>query len=133
MNDATPLTLHDKPTLALLAALVLVPLAAVELADYLGKICRTRPRIVTETQSGVPALTAITAGDFGAPAKYLKTAAATFAASLPSMFGENRVVTARWHAVRVTGTHTYHYANIKSFHSVRGLYTRRCSTSSRSL
>ena len=31
-----------------------VPLAAVELADYLGKICGTRPQIATETQNGLP-------------------------------------------------------------------------------
>ncbi|MBU6302511.1 MAG: DUF4838 domain-containing protein [Verrucomicrobia bacterium] len=31
-----------------------VPLAAVELADYLGRICGTRPQIATETQKGLP-------------------------------------------------------------------------------
>jgi hypothetical protein len=31
-----------------------VPLAAVELADYLGKVCGTRPQIGTETQKGLP-------------------------------------------------------------------------------
>ena len=31
-----------------------VPLAAVELVDYLGKICGTRPQIATETQKGLP-------------------------------------------------------------------------------
>jgi carboxylesterase type B len=40
--------------------------------------------------SDVPTLTGITADDFGPPAAYLKTSVATFAASLPSMFGENR-------------------------------------------
>jgi hypothetical protein len=33
---------------------VVVPLAAVELADYLGKIGGTRPQIATETQRGLP-------------------------------------------------------------------------------
>jgi len=40
--------------------------------------------------SDVPTLTGITADDFGPPAKYLKTTVASFAASLPGMFGENR-------------------------------------------
>ena len=33
---------------------VVVPLAAVELADYLGKMGGTRPQIATETQKGLP-------------------------------------------------------------------------------
>lgn len=40
--------------------------------------------------SDVPTLTGITADDFGPPAKYLKTTVASFATSLPPMFGENR-------------------------------------------
>jgi hypothetical protein len=44
----------QKPAEQLTGDGVVVPLAAVELADYLGKICGTRPRIATETQNGVP-------------------------------------------------------------------------------
>jgi para-nitrobenzyl esterase len=40
--------------------------------------------------SDVPTLTGITADDFGPQAKYLKTTVASFATSLPGMFGENR-------------------------------------------
>ncbi len=44
----------------------------------------------TGLASDVPTMTGITADDFGPPAKYLKTTVASFATSLPPMFGENR-------------------------------------------
>lgn len=44
----------QKPAEQLTSDGVSVPLAAVELADYLGKIGGTRPQIATETQKGIP-------------------------------------------------------------------------------
>lgn len=44
----------QKPADQLTGDTVTVPLAAVELADYLGRIGGTRPLIATETQKGVP-------------------------------------------------------------------------------
>jgi hypothetical protein len=44
----------QKPAEQLTSDGVVVPLAAVELADYLGKMGGTRPQIATETQSGLP-------------------------------------------------------------------------------
>jgi hypothetical protein len=44
----------QKPAEQLTGDGVVVPLAAVELADYLGKVCGTRPQIGTETQKGLP-------------------------------------------------------------------------------
>lgn len=43
-----------KPAEQLTSDAVAVPLAAVELADYLGKLGGTRPRIATESQKGLP-------------------------------------------------------------------------------
>jgi hypothetical protein len=43
----------QKPAEQLTGDGVVVPLAAVELADYLGKIGSTRPQIATETQRGL--------------------------------------------------------------------------------
>lgn len=45
----------QKPAGQLTSDAMTVPLAAVELADYLGKIGGTRPQIATETQKGIPA------------------------------------------------------------------------------
>jgi len=44
----------QKPADQLTSDAMTVPLAAVELADYLGKITGTRPQIATETQKGIP-------------------------------------------------------------------------------
>ncbi len=44
----------QKPAEQLTGDGVGVPLAAVELADYLGKMCGTRPQIATESQKGLP-------------------------------------------------------------------------------
>ena len=44
----------QKPAEQLTGDGAVVPLAAVELADYLGKISGARPQIATETQKGVP-------------------------------------------------------------------------------
>ena len=43
----------QKPAKKLAGAGATVPLAAVELADYLGKMGGTRPQIATETQEGL--------------------------------------------------------------------------------
>ncbi len=44
----------QKPAEQLTGDGVVVPLAAVELADYVGKMCGTRPQIATESQKGLP-------------------------------------------------------------------------------
>ncbi|HRH95063.1 MAG TPA: DUF4838 domain-containing protein [Prosthecobacter sp.] len=52
----------QKPAEHLTSDAVVVPLAAVELADYVWKICGTRPQIATESQKGLPEGTRIFVG-----------------------------------------------------------------------
>jgi hypothetical protein len=60
----------QKPASQLTSAGVSVPLAAVELADYLQKVSGVRPAIATETQKGVEAASRIYIGQCKASAEF---------------------------------------------------------------